>query len=184
VHTTDFRETILPVSEQTAFEKIQALSYGTAGVNRGVKLGGKFNNFWLSDVRNSDNIGEDYQLRTHSEHNPALQRYLEIKSELRNRDFYLLPSPDFYWPSSEYIYSEAPAQFTCGFIIHLQPTGESTTKMEVIETLPLVKIGKRLGVSAHTGPLPWFFDDIRPVAPTTEDRLDLLSEIERALQIT
>jgi hypothetical protein len=180
--STDFTETTVPIVEQIAFQKIQALSYGTAGVNRGIKLRGKFNNFWLFDVQNSNNVGDDHQLLAHSDHNLALRRYLEVRSDLRKNDFYLLPPTDFYWPSSEYVYRGKPAPFACGFIVHLQATGSSMTRVEVIETLPLVKIGRRLGISAHTGPLPWFFDDIRPVAPTTEDRLELLGEFVRVLQ--
>jgi len=49
VRTVDFTEVILPVNKQTAVKKIAAISYGIAGINRGVTLGGKFANFWLSD---------------------------------------------------------------------------------------------------------------------------------------
>jgi hypothetical protein len=102
--------------------------------------------------------------------------------DLRENDFFLLPATDFYWPSSEYVYHGKPALFTCGFIIHVQDVAGSATKLEVIETSPLVKIGKRLGISAHTGVFPQFFDDIRSVAPTAEDRLELLQELRRVMQ--
>jgi hypothetical protein len=178
-----FTEVLLPVDEQTAIKKIGALSYGVAGVNRGVKLKGQFAKFWLFDSHTSEHTSDDYQLRAHSAGNPALQRYVELSPDLRENDFFLLlPATDFYWPSSEYVYRGKPALFACGFIIHVQDVAGSATKLEVIETSPLVKIGKRIGVSAHTGPLPQLFDDIRSVAPTTEDRLELLQELERVMQ--
>jgi len=178
----DFTEVILPVNKQTAVRKIAAISYGIAGLNRGVTLKGKFANFWLSDFHDSSSAGDDYQLRAHSSDNPALQRYSQLSPESRRDDFYLSPQMDFYWPSSEYTYRGKPAQFTCYFIIHLEDAGNSTTKLEVIETSPVVKIGERLGLSAHSEPFPQFFYDIRQVAPTTEDRQELLEALEQTIK--
>ena len=181
VQDVPFTEVVLPVNEQTAIKKIGALSYGVAGVNKGVKLQGKFAKFWMFDSHTSEHTSDDYQLRAHSADNPALQRYVELSPDLRKDDFYLLPATDFYWPSSEYVYHGKPALFACGFIIHVQDVAGSATKLEVIETSPLVKVGKRIGLSAHTGPFPQLFDDIRSVAPTTEDRFDLLRELGRVV---
>src|SRR6266849_985981 len=148
VPNVDFTEVILPVNKQTAVKKIAAISYGVAGINRGVTLEGKFANFWLSDSHDSISPQDDYQLRANSSDNPALQRYLQLSPESRRDDFYLSPQTDFYWPSSEYTYRGNPAQFMCNFIIHLEDTGNSTTKLEVIEASPDVKIGIRFGWSA------------------------------------
>ena len=182
VPTVDFTEVILPVNKQTTVKKIAAISYGIAGINRGVTLKGKFANFWLSDFHESISPDDDYQLRANSSDNPALQRYSQLSPESRRDDFYLFARSDPYWPSSEYTYRGKPAQFTYNFIIHLEDTGNSTTKLEVIEAWPYVKMGKRFGWSAHTGPFPQFFDDIRQVPPTTEDRQELLEALEQAIK--
>ena len=178
----DFTEVILPVNKQTAVRKIAAISYGIAGLNRGVTLKGKFASFWLSASHDPSSADDDYQLRAHSSDNPALQRYLQLSPESRRDDFNLFTPSDFYWPSSEYTYRGKPAQFTCYFIIHLEDAGNSTTKLEVIETSPVVKIGERLGLSAHSEPFPQFFYDIRQVAPTTEDRQELLEALEQTIK--
>src|SRR5712692_4129103 len=182
VRNVDFTEVILPVNKQTAVTKIAAISYGIAGLNRGVTLKGKFANFSLSDSHDSSSADDDYQLRAHPSDNPALQRYSQLSPESRRDDFYLLPLTDFYWPSSEYTYRGKPAQFTCDFVIHLEDAGNSTTELEVIETSPVVKIGERFGWSAHTGLFPQFFYDIRQVAPTTEDRQELLEALEQTIK--
>ncbi len=178
----DFTEVILPVNKQTAVRKIAAISYGIAGIDRGVTLKGKFANFSLSDPHDYSSPGDDFQLRVKLSDNPALQRYSQLSPESRRDDFYLLPLTDFYWPSSEYTYRGKPAQFTCDFVIHLEDAGNSTTKLEVIETSPVVKIGERFGWSAHTGLFPQFFYDIRQVAPTAEDRQELLEALEQTIK--
>src|SRR6266853_78425 len=182
VRSVDFTEVILPVNKLTAVKKITAISYRIVGIDRGVTLKGKFADFSLSNSHDPSSADDDYQLRAHSSDNPALQRYLKLRPESRRDNFYLSPRMDSYWPSSEYTYRGKPAQFTCNFIIHLEDAGNLTTKLEVIETSPEVKIGERLGKSAHTGPFPQFFLDIRQVPPTTEDRQELLEALEQTVK--
>jgi len=51
--------------------------------------------------------------------------------------------------------------------------------VEVLEYRPMVRVGKKLALSAHgvgAGPV----DDIRPVPPTVRDRQDILRRIAAA----
>lgn len=152
----------------------------TADTDECVMLEGRFAHFRLVNAQDPL-FPEDYLLRANSQDNPALQRYLEKDPALKQGDFYLFTPLDFYWPSSEYIYRQRPAEFTSNFVIHLEDIGNATTRVEAIEYLPTVRIGKRIGWSAHTGPFPQFFWDIRRVQPTTEDREELLSALEERI---
>jgi len=80
---------------------------------------------------------------------------------------------------SEYFYKGQPAKFRCSFLIHLEPAGNSSTKVEVFEYQPTIWAGEYFGFSAHAV-LPTTLHDIRPVQPTTTDRKALLTRIQNA----
>ena len=103
-------------------------------------------------------------------------RYVQIPSERRTHDLYLYePTADFYW-NSEYFYDGQPAKFRCSFLIHLEPAGNTGTKVEVFEYQPTIWVGRYLGLSAHAiGPA--MLSDIRSAEATTSDRQELLSII-------
>jgi hypothetical protein len=104
-------------------------------------------------------------------------RYARLPPELRTRDLYLYePSGDDYW-DSEYFYNGQPARFRCSFLIHLEPAGTSSTKVEVFEYQPEIWVGEYLGLSAHAV-LPTMLHDIRSVEATTTDRKAVLTMIE------
>lgn len=108
-----------------------------------------------------------------------VERYVRIPSELRSRDFYLYePSGDFYW-NSEYFYQGRPAKFRCSFLIHLEASKDSGTKLEIFEYQPTIWAGEYVGLSAHAI-LPAKLHDIRPVQPTTVDRNEVLQMVRQA----
>jgi hypothetical protein len=108
-----------------------------------------------------------------------VERYVRIPPELRTRDFYLYePSGDYYW-ESEYFYHGQPAKFRCSFLIHLEPAGKSSVKVQVFEYQPTIWVGEYFGFSAHAV-LPTVLHDIRSVEATTTDRKAVLAVIERA----
>jgi hypothetical protein len=108
-----------------------------------------------------------------------VERYTRIPSALRTRDLYLYePSGDYYW-DSEYFYNRQPAKFRCSFLIHLEPAGESSTKVEVFEYQPEIWVGEYLGLSAHAV-LPATLHDIRSVEESTADREAVLAMIQNA----
>lgn len=122
---------------------------------------------------------DDVQLGFHVRQDPALRRYSELAASARSADFYLYePSGDYYW-NSEYFSKGAPAKFRCAFIIHLEPLGSTTTKVEVLEYLPEIWVGKVFDPMGHSG--PGFYYDIREVGPTAADRTELLEIIRRAV---
>lgn len=106
-----------------------------------------------------------------------VESYVRIPPQRRTRDLYLNePTGDTYW-ASEYFYKEKPAQFRCGFLIHLEPAGQDETRVEIFEYQPEIWAGEYLGLSAHAiGPV--LLHDIRPVAATTADRRALLAVIQ------
>lgn len=108
-----------------------------------------------------------------------VERYTRIPSDLRSRDFYLYePTGDYYW-DSEYFYNSQPARFRCSFLIHLEPAGDSSTKVEVFEYQPEIWAGEYPGLSAHAV-LPAMLHDIRSVEETTADRKAVLAMIQAA----
>jgi hypothetical protein len=107
-------------------------------------------------------------------------RYAGIPSELRSRDLYLYePSGDYFW-ESEYFYKGQAAKFRCSFLIHLEPAGDSGTRVEIFEYQPTIWVGEYIGLSAHAV-LPMKMHDIRPAQPTTVDRKEVLLTIEDAV---
>jgi hypothetical protein len=114
---------------------------------------------------------------------PALRKYAALDPGLRKYDVYLYePTETNYWPS-EYYYRGKPAEFATGFIIHLEADGPATTKIEVFEYRPRIRVGSYFGWSAHTGPVPGKFADVRWVAPTTKDRAELLTILTNTLEV-
>jgi hypothetical protein len=108
-----------------------------------------------------------------------VERYVRISPEFRTRDLYLYePSGDFYW-ESEYFYQGHAAQFRCSFLIHLEPAGNSGTKVEVFEYQPEIWVGEYFGLSAHAV-WPTMLHDIRSVETTTLDRKAILTVIQTA----
>jgi hypothetical protein len=121
----------------------------------------------------------DFQIQADASSKASLQRYTAIDPVLRQKDFYLYePTGDYYW-ESEYYYQDAPAKFRCHFIIHAEAEGNSNTRIEVFEYQPRIWVGKKFGVSGHSG--PGFYNDIREVEPTTTDRLELLDIMKHAI---
>ena len=134
----------------------------------------KFHYFFLWNRKDSI-FPDDVQLGFHVRQDPALRRYSELPAGARSNDFYIYePSGDYYW-NSEYFSNGAPAKFRCAFIIHLEPLGSTTTKVEVLEYLPEIWVGKVFDPMGHSG--PGFYYDIREVGPTEADRTDLLEII-------
>src|SRR5215510_6425448 len=124
---------------------------------------------------------DDFQLKTWSRGDPQVRQYVELPANRKKDDLYLFePTGDYYW-RSEYFYRGEPARFRSSFILHLEPQANDQTKIEIMEYLPEIWVGEEFGWSAHAGPLPGFFHDIRMAAPTTADRTEVAKKIEEAL---
>jgi len=141
----------------------------------------KFSRFTLAQA-GDEKFPAEYQL-THYKDDESVARYLSIPLERRKLDFYLYDysdadKPTSYW-ASEYYQGDEPTLFRCNFIIHHEPDGKGGTLVEIFEFAPRVWVGKKFGFEAHG---PGYYLDIRDVAPTTSDRvelLDLLKETTR-----
>ena len=111
-----------------------------------------------------------------------ISRYIAIAASLRKDDLYLYePTGDEYWPS-EYFYRGTPAKFRCSFFIHVEPAGDTATRVEIFEYQSEIWVGERFGFSAHAV-FPVMFHDIRSVEPTTTDRLEVLSLILKSFVV-
>jgi hypothetical protein len=145
----------------------------------------KFGQFLLAPA-GDPRFPDDYQLKAFSKDNPPLAEYVALDASARKQDFYLTPpyaaaevtagSADYYW-ESEYYYNDKPAK--CKFIIHLEPQGGSSTRIEIIEFQPEIWVGRKFDVLGHGGPS--YYHDIRFVEPTTQDRIDLLDYLKSIL---
>ena len=124
---------------------------------------------------------DDFQLKTWSRRDQQIREYVGLPANRKKDDLYLFePTGDYYW-RSEYFYKGEPAKFRSSFILHLEPQANGQTRMDVMEYLPEIWVGEEFGWSAHTGPLPGFFHDIRMVAPTTTDCRQVAKKIQEAL---
>lgn len=122
----------------------------------------------------------DHVLAHQAELDPALQRYLSLDRRQRERDLYLYqPTGPHYWPS-EYQLHDRPLPFSTDFIVHLQPVDSGHTRIEVIELMPRVQLGEKWAFARH-GVGIGRVEDVRAVAPTTRDRLELLARIVEAV---
>ena len=140
---------------------------------------GKFSRFSLAQV-GEEQFPADYQLSSYQD-DQSLRRYLSIDVARRRLDFYLYDFSDAdsrkdYWTSDYYRGSE-PVLFRCNFIIHHEPEDAGHTKVEIFEYAPRVWVGKKFGFERHG---PGFYLDIRKVAPTTSDRVELLALLKEA----
>jgi hypothetical protein len=107
-----------------------------------------------------------------------VKRYVRIPPELRAQDLYLYePTGDYYW-ESEYFYDGQPAKFRCSFLIHLEPAGDSGSKIEIFEYQPTIWAGEYLGLSGHAI-LPGMLHDIRAVEATTANRTAILEIFQK-----
>jgi len=118
------------------------------------------------------------QLSVMGQSNAALQRYALLPKEAREQDFYLW-SPDAPYWYSEYNVNGKPVPFHSYFIVHLSAIDNAHTQVEMIEDQPVVQMGRRLSVDLH-GHVNHF--DIRPVDPTSQDRVFMLSCIRQFIQ--
>lgn len=117
----------------------------------------------------------DFQLSSFSSSNPLLKAYVSTAGQNRKFDVYLYDPLTRFWQSFEYSYGGIPADFNCKFIVHLIPANDSSTVVEILEFQPQIRAGRSFGWSAHSGPIPGFFDNLRTVEPTVTDRQRLLS---------
>ncbi len=128
---------------------------------------------------------EDTQLSLNAHRtvsNPALAAYSSLSSDDRSRDLMLLDvSGDVYWATTMTDGSKAD-QFKCEFILHISAAtgggGKARTRIEVVEYLPRVDLGKTIGIGQH-GPGPK--RDVRDVAPTDADRVSLVGMMKAVL---
>lgn len=139
----------------------------------------KFHYFFLWS-RADQIFPDDVQVSLHTKYDSALQGYSAMDAGAKRHDFYLYePSGDHYW-HSEYFCDSEPAKFRCAFIIHLEPLGPDQTRVQVIEYLPMIWVGRAWSTLGHSG--PGFYDDIRfGLEPTKIDRVELLTVIKEAV---
>jgi hypothetical protein len=173
----------VPRPIQTVTAKLKALFNSDADLNRGARKqpkGDWLDHFYLYPYGHPL-FPDDYQIQHWSKTDPYLRPYAAIPPDRRQHDFYLYePTGDYYW-FSDYYYRDAPAQFRCAFIIHLEPAAEHGTKIAVFEYLPTIWVGERFGFSAH-GLGPALLHDIRFVQSTSRDRIQLLDQIRAAVE--
>ena len=114
------------------------------------------------------------QMEMKAKGNPALERFISVPVEARNRDLYVWGVGVDCW-YSEYRSGGNPVRFNTNFIVHLEPTPQGATRVEVIEYLPVVWPGEVFRLCGRAGPNT--YHDIRQVAPTTGDRIEMLNLI-------
>jgi hypothetical protein len=132
--------------------------------------------------------GEEYfprddQIELERGESDALARYLAAPAANKRDDLFAYDFSDAddaraYWPS-EYYVEDRQAPFRSNFLIHLVPSGAAATEVEVLELSPRVWVGKKFSVEAHG---PGTYLDVRNVAPTTADRIELLELVRQLVK--
>lgn len=112
------------------------------------------------------------QMEMKAKDNPALDRFLSLPSEAWNRDLYVW-GVGVHYRYSEYQSRGKPVRFNTNFIVHVEPTPQGGTRVEIIENLPYVWPGEVFRFCGRAGPNT--YHDIRQVAPTTSDRIEMLN---------
>ena len=112
--------------------------------------------------------------------NRGLQRYARLEPTGRSRDLFVR-GPYKSWPS-EYQNHGKPVAFNTDFLIHLDPSSDGQTRIEVIEYSPSVTVGRKYRLC---GPhlVPTVSPDRRPVAPTTLDRQEMLQVVVEVVEL-
>src|SRR5262249_2491193 len=127
----------------------------------------------------------DDDLLRNARRDPAVARYVARPPEARRADLLLHHPADVFW-TSEYWFRRMPwsrrrpADFTCDFVVHLGAGDAGTTRVEILEYRPRVRVGDTLASAAHGPGIARVWDQ-RPVPPTTGDREELLAAIRRGL---
>lgn len=111
------------------------------------------------------------QMAPRTDGNVALERYARLEASAWARDFYVTgPFRDWL---SEYSQDGERLPFNTNFFVHLEPVGETESRIEVIECYPRVHAGGDFRLcTRHGGPMT--VRDIQPVPPTTRDRRMML----------
>jgi hypothetical protein len=163
---------VLPASQEVVRERIAKLFTAPKAL-----LPERFAKFML--VKPGEPLfPDDFQLQAHARQDSALGSYAALPSGQRGHDLYLYePTGDYYW-QSEYYCNGEPAKFRCNFLIHLEPAADERTKVEILEFLPRIWVGRHFSLG-HSG--PGFYYDIRTVEPTVSDRVELLAIIQKSL---
>jgi hypothetical protein len=99
---------------------------------------------------------------------PAMRRYMALPPEQRMHDIHAYQIAGDSW-LSEYHVGGVAVEFRTDFLLHLEPIGETATRIEVLEAFPRANAGRRFGWAHHTV-LPGWKNDIRRVPPTVIDR--------------
>ena len=150
----------------------------TVGKNR---LPEKWRRFSVARV-GDEYFPRDEQIDHERAENDALARYRALSAAVKRDDLFAYDFSDAddarsYWVS-EYYVADQQAPFRCNFLIHLESSTAAATRIEVLELSPRVWAGKKFSVEAHG---PGTHLDIRDVAPTTADRVELLELLRRLI---
>jgi hypothetical protein len=143
--------------------------------------GGRYRRFSVAG-KGEEYFPAEFQL-AHYRQSSSLGRYLSIPPEAREHDLYLYDFSDSddvrsYW-HSEYSRSGRPVAFRCDFLIHVEPAGPGSSRVEIFEYVPRVWLGKKLAWGPHG---PGFHLDVQEVEPTTRDRVELLDALRGELR--
>lgn len=171
----DFVEQAVSVNAQTAHERLASNLESVLDSHqdfRGANVMGfdKYNAFM-----------SQYQMEAKAENNVALGRYARLPNQNRIHDFYIMaPEQDWF---SEYMQDGKRLPFNTDFFVHLEQLDDGKTRIEVIEFFPRVHPGQSLKLcTRHGGPM--YTRDVRPVAPTTRDRREMLDLVVRVVELT
>lgn len=172
--TVDFVEQAVAVSAATVHERL------ASGLEHELQSHPDFGGFGLRVV----GIGRHdfplpHQMQYYASENAGLSRYVRLGKASWMKDFFV-HSPYKNW-FSEYLKNGKPVNFRTDFLIHLEPVEAQKTRIEVIEYAPKVIVGTEVRLCGRHL-VPSVSPDARPVAPTTEDRREMLDIVLRVAQ--
>lgn len=162
--SVDFVETVVPLD----VEKVHARL--AEELEEAVQRDARFGYSFVHSVTKGNSVSSD--MRAENPDNAALERYSRLEESARALDLYI-NVPFLQTWHSEYSVDGEKVPFRANFLIHLEPLGDAETRIEVVELIPRVYHGHTFRpCSRHL--VPTYTRDAHPVAPTTQDRRDVL----------
>lgn len=107
----------------------------------------------------------------------GLERWLHLSQAVRQFDLLVLPDVDYFWDADIQAGNRRP-QYSTAFILHLEPSAEGNTTVQVLQINGTARFGKKFDLLGRTGP-KYYWDD-RPVLPSPQAARELAEHLTRA----
>ncbi|NVD99243.1 hypothetical protein [Massilia sp. BJB1822] len=104
--------------------------------------------------------------------NAGIAAWLRLPAARRAHDILIAPDADYFW-------QQDGVEYAAQFIVHLEPRGTGSA-LSVAQAHPTARYGRKFHLLGRTG--PGYYEDIRPIAPSSQAGADLQAFLAAALK--